>query len=75
MMTRSSQPLLGASVCFNDSLCRAHLGDYEEAFRLLDAYLAKHEPDNVYFFFDECWDKVRSDSRFIDLLKRAGLRK
>ena len=60
---------------YGQAVCQANLGDYAAAFRLLDAYVANHEPDVVYLFFDECWDSVRSDSRFIALLKRAGLQK
>ena len=60
---------------YSEAVCQACLGNYDEAFRLLDEYCAKHEPSIIYLYFDECWDNVRSVPRFVALLKKIGLRK
>src|SRR6266571_6681937 len=52
----------------------ARLGDTNEVFRLLEkAYLERHG-DMTMLLFDDCWDTLRGDSRFQELVNRMGLR-
>ena len=56
---------------------RAHLGDYDPAFELLqEYYAAKSNPESLEWLFrDEIWDPVHDDPRFVALLRLVGLGK
>jgi hypothetical protein len=54
----------------------AHLGQYDRAFDLLDQHFAKTKLESLEsLLFDECWDPVHENPRFVALLKKTGLRK
>ena len=51
----------------------AHLGETEQAFKYLDAAFADRSPGLVFLKVDAAWEKVRSDPRFAEAIKRVGL--
>ena len=54
----------------------AHLDDYPHALDLLESHFAVHKLESLEsLLFDECWDPVHDDPRFVALLKLTGLRK
>ncbi len=68
-----------AGYLFRQSEAHAKLGHYDQALTLLEQYfqkIQKNEPESIEnLFFPECWDDVHTDSRFIALLKKTGLKK
>jgi tetratricopeptide (TPR) repeat protein len=50
------------------------LGRNEQAFKLLDQAYSEHDMWLVPLKVDPRWDKIRSEYRFKDLLKRVGLK-
>ena len=53
----------------------AHLGDYDRALRYLTQYFEQDRHAAIpVLFYDECWDPVHEDPRFVALLKLTGLR-
>jgi TolB-like protein/DNA-binding winged helix-turn-helix (wHTH) protein/tetratricopeptide (TPR) repeat protein len=59
----------------SDLIARIHvgLGDRDRAFEWLERALAEHAPKLVLLRVDPRVDSLRSDPRFADLLRRAGL--
>jgi hypothetical protein len=51
----------------------AGLGDKDEAFRLLEKGYHQRSAGMAYLAVDPFWDRVRSDPRYADLLRRMGL--
>ena len=51
----------------------AGLGDKDEAFRLLEKGYEERSGGMVYLGLDVLWYGIRSDPRYIDLLRRIGL--
>jgi eukaryotic-like serine/threonine-protein kinase len=51
----------------------AGLGAKDEAFRLLEKGYQQRSAGMLYLLIDPFWDNVRSDPRYIDLLRRIGL--
>jgi serine/threonine protein kinase/tetratricopeptide (TPR) repeat protein len=51
----------------------AGLGDKDEAFRLLEKGYAQHSAAIPYLGIDVFWEGMRSDPRYVDLLRRMGL--
>jgi serine/threonine protein kinase/tetratricopeptide (TPR) repeat protein len=51
----------------------AGLGDKDEAFRLLEKGYEKRSGGMVYLSVDVMWYGMRSDPRYVDLLRRIGL--
>ena len=51
----------------------AHLGDKELAFKYLDASFEDRSPGLVFLKVDTAWEKVRTDARFAEAVKRVGL--
>jgi tetratricopeptide (TPR) repeat protein len=49
------------------------LNDKDEAFRLLERAYEQHSPDMQYLGIDPLFYGLRSDARYIDLLRRMGL--
>jgi hypothetical protein len=49
------------------------LGDYNDAFKLLEKGYANHEYALVYLKVDPYWDDIRSDPRFHNFVQRVGL--
>jgi len=49
------------------------LNDKDEAFRLLERAYEQHSPDMQYLGIDALFYGLRSDPRYIDLLRRMGL--
>jgi TolB-like protein len=49
------------------------LNDRDNAFRWLEKAYENHSWCIRYLIVDDIWDPIRSDSRFADLMKRAGL--
>jgi serine/threonine protein kinase/Flp pilus assembly protein TadD len=60
----------------DEAICRAHLKDTSQALALLEQASAK-EKDSVRqsILFEECFDPIHADPRFMALLKDVGLRK
>ena len=52
-------------------LC-ARLGYTDEALRFLDKAYAAHNGHMTFLLFDDCWDTLRHDPRFNELLERMG---
>ena len=52
---------------------QVRLGDFNGAFRLLEKGYANHGEALVYLNVDPYWDKIRSDPRFRDLVRRVGI--
>src|SRR6266571_3780833 len=52
----------------------AALDDKDEAFRLLEKAYDEHSSNMPFLAVDPCWDGIRSDPRYADLLRRMGLR-
>lgn len=53
----------------------AHLGDHEKGLSLLTEYYSTNRLESLeWLLYDEVWDPVHDDPRFIALLKRTGLR-
>jgi TolB-like protein/Flp pilus assembly protein TadD len=57
------------------ALIYAGLGNKKEAFQWLEDALQAHDAGLVYLKVDPCLDPLRSDPRFDDLMRRAGLSK
>ncbi len=57
------------------ALVYAGLGDKNEAFLWLNDAFRSHDAGLVYLKVDPCLDPLRSDPRFDDLMRRAGLSK
>jgi eukaryotic-like serine/threonine-protein kinase len=51
----------------------AGLDDKDEAFRLLEKGYEQHSATMPYLGIDVFWDGLRSDPRYVDLLRRMGL--
>ncbi|MEO8042476.1 MAG: tetratricopeptide repeat protein [Acidobacteriota bacterium] len=51
----------------------AALGKPEQAFVLLEKAFAEHDLQLIYLGVDPYYDSLRSDPRFVDLLRRVGL--
>jgi serine/threonine protein kinase/Tfp pilus assembly protein PilF len=51
----------------------AGLGEREEAFRLLEKGYQERSVGMLYLRVDPFWENVRSDPRYVDLLRRVGL--
>jgi len=51
----------------------AGLDDKDEAFRLLEKGYDQHSATMPYLGIDVFWDGMRSDPRYVDLLRRMGL--
>jgi serine/threonine protein kinase/Tfp pilus assembly protein PilF len=51
----------------------AGLGDKDEAFRLLEKSYQEHSATILYLAVDPFWYGLRSDPRYVDLLRRVGL--
>src|SRR3989442_3699682 len=51
----------------------AGLGEKDEAFRLLEKAYDQHSPVIVFLAVDPFWYGMRSDPRYVDLLRRIGL--
>jgi tetratricopeptide (TPR) repeat protein len=52
---------------------QVRLGDFDAAFKLLEKGYANHGDALVYLNVDPYWDKIRSDPRFRDLVRRVGI--
>jgi TolB-like protein len=51
-----------------------HLGETEKGFRLLEQALAKKEFNLLYLNTNEMFDGIRSDERYLSIMKRLGLK-
>jgi len=51
----------------------ANLGNADKAFESLEQGLKGHRVGLVFLKVDYIWDKIRSDPRFSDLVRRVGL--
>ena len=52
---------------------RAALGDKEQAFKWLDIAYRQHDAGLKFLKVDPCLDSLRSDPRFVGLIRRVGL--
>lgn len=59
---------------YSARLC-ARLGDTNEVFSLLNKAYREHERDMVNLLIDDCWDTLRDDARYNELLKKMGFSK
>jgi tetratricopeptide (TPR) repeat protein len=55
--------------------CRARLNDYDQGLTLLEEAYGTNKLPPQSLSWDECWDPVHTDPRFIALLKMTGLKK
>ena len=51
----------------------ANLGDKDDAFRWLEKAYQEHSWCMLYLNLDDMWDPIRSDPRFAEYVRRAGL--
>ena len=51
-----------------------HLGESEKGFEFLERALAKKEFNLLYLNTGEMFDGIRSDERYLSILKRLGLK-
>jgi TolB-like protein/DNA-binding winged helix-turn-helix (wHTH) protein len=51
----------------------ANLGDKDDAFRWLERAYQEHSWCMLYLNLDDMWDPIRSDPRFAEYVRRAGL--
>ena len=51
----------------------ANLGDKDAAFRWLEKAYQEHSWCMLYLNSDDMWDPIRSDPRFVEYVRRAGL--
>jgi tetratricopeptide (TPR) repeat protein len=51
----------------------ARLDQRTDAFRLLNRAYAEHDGALTFLIFDDCWDALRGDPRFKQIVKRMGL--
>jgi serine/threonine-protein kinase len=65
----------GNSVSWEIAVVYNGLGDKENAFRWLERAADEHNYGCILLKTDRFWDNVRSDPRFIALLKKMGLEK
>lgn len=49
------------------------LGDRENAMTWLERGVAEHDPKVVFLKVERTWDEIRSESRFVDLIKQLKL--
>jgi TolB-like protein/Tfp pilus assembly protein PilF len=56
------------------SACMA-LGDYDAAFKWLDRMYEQHDSELILINVDPLYDPIRTDKRFVALLKKVGLEK
>jgi hypothetical protein len=49
----------------------ANLGDADKAFEYLEKGFKDHRVGFVFLRVDYVWDKIRSDPRFVDLIRRV----
>jgi len=59
---------------YSVALIYAELGEKDQAFELLEKSYRDHTVDMLTVYYDPLIDNLRSDPRFTDLLRRAGLR-
>jgi len=50
------------------------LGDHDRAFALLERAYQTHSAGLIYLHVDPAYERLRDDPRFVDLVKRIGLR-
>jgi TolB-like protein/Tfp pilus assembly protein PilF len=55
------------------AICNANLGNADKAFEYLEKGLNDRRVGLVFLKVDYVWDKIRSDPRFADLVRRVGL--
>jgi tetratricopeptide (TPR) repeat protein len=56
--------------------CHAYLGEYDQSLSFLEKSYVMNESGLVEsLLWDECWDPVHTDVRFVELLKKLGLKK
>jgi serine/threonine protein kinase/Tol biopolymer transport system component/tetratricopeptide (TPR) repeat protein len=58
---------------YHMAIIHAGLGEHEEAFACLEKAYEDHDPWMIWLATDPKLDDLRSDPRFIDLMKRVGL--
>src|SRR6185503_2171416 len=62
----------GASQALEVAAVYARLDDREMALRWLDKAFQEKSDDLFWLNVDPCWDNIRSDPRFVALLKKMG---
>jgi tetratricopeptide (TPR) repeat protein len=61
---------------YSQARCYAKLDDYDQALTLLEKIEPTFGEESLEaLLWDECWDPLHNASRFITLVKKAGLRK
>jgi tetratricopeptide (TPR) repeat protein len=61
---------------YSQARCYAKLNEYDQALNLVRTANATFGQESLEsLFWDECWDAVHNDPRFIAALKKAGLKK
>ncbi|MCK7523654.1 MAG: hypothetical protein MZV64_41455 [Ignavibacteriales bacterium] len=65
----------GYSVSYYTAYIYYRLGDKERTFELLERSIHAHDASIMDISSNPIWDDLRSDPRFVALMKRVGLRK
>ncbi len=58
---------------FRFALVYIALGDKDKAFAELEKGYQDHSPECEYLTYEPAYDSIRSDQRFIELVKKVGL--
>lgn len=66
---------LNQVVEYRSAVCYAALGEYDQAFALLNQYINRQGNWMTWFKYDKVWDPIRNDSRFKELLNKMPFTK
>ena len=73
LLKRSEEETAPGRICEDCAWMYGRLGDFEEAFRLLEASYQARDGDLIMLNCMSFYDPLRSDPRFQDLVRRVGL--
>ena len=71
--TMLAQRKTGGASAYSIATMYAELGEKDQAFRWLETSFQEHEQDLLGLKTDSSFDLVRSDPRFVELVRKVGL--